>query len=185
MGKKVLILFCEGFEEAEAIIPIDVFHRAGFAVTLSGVEELNVKSSHGITIAMDGLLSGVNPLDYDALVLPGGMKGSSGLSQSFAVNEAVIMFSANPDKVVAAICAAPAVVLGRAGVLEGHKATCYPSCETFAPDAAFSTDGVVVSGNIITAKSCGWAFDFALAITAKLAGDACAEKIRHQIYYQE
>ena len=179
---KVVVFLADGFEEAEAICPVDVMKRAGIDVILAGVSGKEIKSSHGVNVAADTSLDDLESKAYDAVFCPGGMPGSVNLSQSWKVNELIVRTA--QTGVVAAICAAPAVVLAPLGLLKGHEATCYPGCENYAPDTHFSDSGVVVDGNIITAKSAGWAFDLGLEIIRKLKGDDAAEKARASIYYR-
>ena len=111
------------------------------------------------------------------------MPGSVNLSQSWKVNE--ILVKTAQTGIVAAICAAPAVVLAPLGLLKGRNATCYPGCESYAPDIPFSSEGVVQDGNILTGKSAGWAFDLGLKLVEMLKGKESAEKVRAAIYYKE
>ena len=111
------------------------------------------------------------------------MPGSVNLSQSWKVNEIIVKTA--QTGIVAAICAAPAVVLAPLGLLAGRRVTCFPGCEAYAPSIAFTGDGVDVDGNIITAKSAGWAFDLGLALVEKLISKEQAEKVRSSIYYKD
>lgn len=163
---RVLVPLAEGFEEIEALAPVDVFRRAGFTVVLAGVGALEITGAHNITVACDVLIEDVG-IDFDAMVLPGGGLGSKNLAGSWEVNEKMLMI-ANTGKLIAAICAAPAVVLGPAGLLEGHQAVCFPGAESNTPSFTFGTERVCVDGNIITARAAGCAIEFALAIIAKL-----------------
>ena len=119
---KAIVYLASGFEEAEAIIPIDMFRRAGIDVTLSSVDqEKRVTGSHGIQILADMDVSESNNENYDIVFLPGGMPGAVNLAQSWSVNERIIKM-ASEGKIVSAICASPAVVLANAGLLDGKKA---------------------------------------------------------------
>lgn len=179
----VAVFLAEGFEEAEALCPVDVMRRAGIDAVLVGVGGKIIRSSHGIAITADIEIDALSPdASFEAVFCPGGMPGSVNLSQSWRVNELIVKTA--QTGIVAAICAAPAVVLAPLGLLKGHDATCYPGCENYAPDTHFSDSGVVVDGNIITAKSAGWAFDLGLEIIRKLKGDDAAEKARASIYYR-
>ena len=119
---KVAVVFAEGFEEIEALSPVDVFRRAGFDCSMLGLESASVTGSHGIQVAMDGVFDG-NFADYDLVVLPGGMPGSTNLRDNETLI-ASLQEAAKAGKYVAAICAAP-IVLERAGLLEGRKFTCF------------------------------------------------------------
>ncbi len=180
----VLVFLAEGFEETEALCPVDVMRRAGLDVKTVGVTGEYVTSSHGVTVKADVLIDDLDSdADYQAVFCPGGMPGSVNLSQSWKVNEMVVKTA--QTGVVAAICASPAVVLAPLGLLEGKKATCFPGCEDYAPDTVFFADGIVVDGNIVTGKSAGWAFDLGLEIVEMLKGREEAEKVRRAIYYKE
>lgn len=178
---KVLILFADGFEEVEALTVLDACSRAGIEVVKCSVkEEKSATSSHGVTVLTDITIAEAGD-DYELVFLPGGMPGSVNLAQCWDVNELIIKQA--QKGYVAAICAAPAVVLGPAGLLTGHEATCYPGCESYYPDFHFSSEGVVVSGNIITGKSAGHAWELGFTIVSLLCGKDAADKVRQGIYY--
>ncbi|MDD2232431.1 MAG: DJ-1/PfpI family protein [Sphaerochaetaceae bacterium] len=166
--KKVLVFLADGFEEVEAMTPIDVLRRLKAEVIVAGVGSLDICSSHGIHVRCDVLDSDVKG-SFDCVVLPGGMPGSVNLAASWPVNEKAIQTAAGGG-IVAAICAAPAVVLGPAGLLEGHNAVCNPGMESAFPDFKFTDQRVLVSGTIITAQAAGCAMDFSLAIVEALYG---------------
>ncbi len=181
---RVIVFLADGFEETEALCPVDVMRRAGLDVVTAGVEGEYITSSHGVTVKADTTLDSVGDDEsFSAAFCPGGMPGSVNLSQSWKVNE--ILVKTAQTGLVAAICAAPAVVLAPLGLLKGKNATCFPGCESYAPDIVFSSSGVVVDGNIITAKSAGWAFDLGLKLVELLLGAPEAEKVRHSIYYKD
>ncbi len=183
MSKKVLVYLATGFEEAEAIIPVDMFRRAGYEVVLASIQEQKeVVSSHNVKITADKLADEVSLEDFDAVFLPGGMPGSINLSQSWLVNSKIIDM-ASKGRIVSAICAAPSVVLANAGLLDGKRATCYPGCEKYSKKEDFSSSGVEVDGNIITGKSAGYAFDIALAVIKSLSGADEAEKTARSVYF--
>lgn len=174
--KKVLVLLADGFEEIEALVPIDLMRRAGLEVVTAGVESLSVTGSRGVSVTADAEIASTDPSAFDAVVLPGGMPGSTNLAASWEVNERVItMFGEN--RLVAAICAAPPVVLGKAGILEGRKATCYPGTESYSPESVFVKEPVVSDGNLITAQGPGKAADFAFEIIRYLLGAETADRV--------
>ena len=181
--KKVLVFLAEGFEEAEALCPIDVLRRAGAEVVTAGVGGETITSSHGIKIKSDKRVEDVDHKAFDALFCPGGMPGAVNLAQSWKVNE-ILVNAYNDGKLVAAICASPAVVLGPLGLLKGKKATCYPGCESYSPELEFSAEGVVVDGRIVTGKSAGFAFDLGLKLVELLFDKATSEKVKASIYYK-
>ena len=171
---KVAVVFAEGFEEIEALSPVDVFRRAGFDCSMLGLESASVTGSHGIQVAMDGVFDG-NFADYDLVVLPGGMPGSTNLRD----NQALIVSlqdAAKAGKYVAAICAAP-IVLERAG----RKFTCFPGVEDQIASGEHQTDLVVVDGNIVTSRGAGTALAFAYALVDLLGGDG--QQLAHTMVY--
>ncbi|MGN1164090.1 MAG: DJ-1 family glyoxalase III [Candidatus Ornithospirochaeta sp.] len=182
--KKALVFLADGFEVCEALCVVDVLRRAGVAVTTCGVEKKNVVSSHKVEVVADALLSDCVDSDWDLVFAPGGMPGATNLASSPLVNEAILKAN-EKGAIVSAICASPAVVLGPLGLLRSGMATCYPGCEGYAKNVEFVPDGVVVDGNVITAKSAGWAFDLGLVLVSKLLGEEKREKVRASIYYKD
>lgn len=179
---QVIVPLADGFEEIEAIVPIDLLRRAGLTVILAGVGSISVTGSRGVTINCDTLIEQLELEGVDAILLPGGMPGASNLAAEWKVNEAVITLF-NESKLVAAICAAPAVVLGPTGILEGREATCYPGAEGYAPNHSFSTKELVVDGNLITSQGPGKAALFALAIIEYLCGPQKAQEVGQKALY--
>ena len=179
---KAVVFLAEGFEEVEAFAPVDLMRRAGFEVVIAGIGSDVIRSSHGVKVTADISVNKIAD-DYDIYFCPGGMPGAANLRADKSVTAALLSANGN-GKIVSAICASPAVVLGPIGILEGHKATCYPGCESYSPDFDFSGDGVVVSGNVITGKSAGYALDFALALIKSFDPEK-AEEVRKGIYYKE
>ena len=166
---KIAVLLAEGFEIAEAMCPADVFRRAGLDTVLISVSDSKeVRSSCGIIVTADKTINEAEDEDFNAVFCPGGMPGSVNLSQSWEAGRMIVKTA--QSGIVAAICAAPAAVLYPLGILDGRNATCYPGCESFAPDFRFSSEGVIRDGNIITGKSAGWAFDLGLEVIAALVG---------------
>jgi len=184
MPKTALVILAEGFEEVEAIAPVDFLRRAGVRVTLAGLNSLIVKGSRHIGIQTDVLLKEVQDLP-DVVILPGGLPGATNLAKSGEVT-ALIQKMNVAGKLIAAICAAPAVVLAPLGILEGKKATCYPGCESdFSKKTAHSKERVVVDGNIITSQGPGTALEFALEIAVRLAGKEMAENVRGKMLIKD
>lgn len=176
MGKKVLIVLADGFEEIEAVTPIDLLRRAGLDVIVAGVGKDRVEGSHGIAIQTDVVLEEYKDIP-EAIVLPGGMPGAKNLSESKALGSLLDRMNES-GKIIGAICAAPAVVLAGRGLLDGRKATCYPSFEKdFTSKTTFSTARVVQDGHVITSRGPGSAFEFALELVERLAGKREAEKL--------
>ena len=176
MKKKVLIVLAPGFEEVEAVPPIDVLRRAGLDVTVAGVGANPVEGAHGIRIHTDISIEKYEGIP-DAIVLPGGMPGAENLAKSAALAKLIDLVN-RKGNLVAAICASPAVVLAPTGLLDGKNATCYPSFETrFGPKTYFMPERVVCDGNVLTSRGPGTALEFSLEIAAKLAGPKEAERL--------
>jgi 4-methyl-5(b-hydroxyethyl)-thiazole monophosphate biosynthesis len=180
MAKTAVVLLAEGFEEVEAIAPVDVLRRAGVRVTLAGVHSLLVKSSRNIRVQADVLLKDIQDLP-DAVILHGGIPGTTNLAKSEEVAKFVQKVNA-AGKLVAAICAAPAEVLAPLGILDGKKATCYPGCESgFSSKMVHLQKSVVTDGNVITSQGPGSALEFSLEIVRKLVGDEMADLVRDKM----
>ncbi|MDR1173934.1 MAG: DJ-1/PfpI family protein [Treponema sp.] len=188
MAKKVLVLLAEGFEEVEAVTPVDYLRRAGIeVVTLSLGASREVNGSHGIAVRADLLLGDCAPraADWDAVLCPGGMPGAANIAAR-AEAGSFIREMAGEGKLIAAICAAPAVILAPLGLLAGKRYTCFPGMEkeissTLNRAAQWTEDRVVRDGNILTGRAAGTAGEFAAAIIGALLsekeGRAIAEKV--------
>lgn len=172
---KVALLLANGFEEIEALTPLDMLRRAGVTAYTVGIGGEIITGSHGIKVIADTTDALTTPDDYDAVILPGGMPGATNLDASPFTDE--ILRSVNKKGgLIAAICAAP-LVLGRRGMLSGRSATCYPGFENELTGAISSDAAVVCDGNVITARGMGVALDFAKAIVTKLCGSDTAATI--------
>ena len=182
--KRAVMLFAEGFETVEALVVVDILRRGGVEVTMASInEEEFVRSSHGVNVEMDVVLGEVDVLDYDAIILPGGMPGTLHLGESEAVKKALHVMN-DAGKIVAAICAAPGV-LGKYGLLEGKKACSYPDHEKNLTGAQILREPVVKDGNIITSRGLGTALEFGLRLLEVLVSTDKADQIREAIVYQE
>ncbi len=177
MSKQVAVLFADGFEEIEGVTVVDVLRRARVQVTMIGLERRVVTGSHGIAIQADTTLPDVVAagLWFDGVVLPGGMPGAATLRDSPAVAD-FVRSQHRRGAIAAAICAAP-IVLGRAGLLAGKDATCYPGFEVDLGGAALATDPVVDAGDVVTSRGVGTALEFALALAARFADAATARAL--------
>ena len=175
--KKVYVFLADGFEDVEALIPVDVLRRGGMDVTTVSISDFPlVRSAHGVNIEADIMFEQGDFADADLVFLPGGMPGASNLFEHKGVCKVVVdQFAAG--KKVAAICAAPAVVLGQLGLLEGKKATCYPGLEDMLDGATYTADLVTVDGNITTAEGPAAAFPFAYELLSQLAGKQTSDQI--------
>jgi 4-methyl-5(b-hydroxyethyl)-thiazole monophosphate biosynthesis len=183
MPKRAIVFLAEGFEEVEAVTPVDYLRRAGVeAVTVSIGRTQQVLGSHGIPVIADRVLAGsegqggLDPADWDAVVLPGGGRGADNLAASAAAGGFVTAM-AKAGKLVCAICAAPAVVLAPLGLLKGRSFTCFPGMEERVSGASWKEDRVVIDGKLITSRGAGTAGEFAVAIIGELLGKAEGEKV--------
>lgn len=180
MAKTAIVVLAEGFEEIEAIAPIDVLRRAGVRVTVVGVGGKTVKSSRGIGIQTECLLEEIKDLP-DAVILPGGLPGATNLAKEAGL-AAFLKKMNEAGNLIAAICAAPAVVLAPLGILDGKKATCYPGCERdFSSKTVHSPERVVKDGNLITSQGPGTSLEFALEIVRELVGNEMAASLREKM----
>ena len=172
----VAVLCADGFETIECLTPVDVLRRGGVRATLVSVMDTrDVVTAQQITLTCDCTFDEVDFSEYDYVMLPGGMPGTTNLRRDARVCDAVREFAAT--KHVAAICAAPSI-LAELGLLEGHKATCFPGFDGDFPGGSFAGERtVVVDGNIITASGMGQALPFALAILGDIAGDVAVKKV--------
>ncbi|HRZ39875.1 MAG TPA: DJ-1/PfpI family protein [Candidatus Omnitrophota bacterium] len=179
MTKRAVILMADGFEEVEAIAPIDILRRAGIEVVLAGVNLQNdhVQSTRQLSVRVDKPIEELH-FDFDACIVPGGGKGAENLAKSNHVHSLIsVMFA--EKKVIAAICAAPAVVLAPTGILNNRTATCHPGMQNlFDPSTRYSTEPVVVDDTLITSQGPATALPFSYAIVERLLGKEPADKIR-------
>ena len=146
----VIVLLAEGFEELEALSPVDILRREGIDVKTVGIAGLDVKGAHGITVRADMTADEVDVAKVSAVVFPGGMPGSLNLDASPYADKFIAAATANGGH-IAAICAAP-LVLGRRGLLRGKNATCFPGFEGELAGANATGEAVVTDGNITTAR---------------------------------
>ena len=174
--KAVCIFLAEGFEEMEAMFPLDIMRRGGLNVkTVSVTGNKTVISSHQVPIVADLLFEELKEEDVEMIVLPGGLPGATNLDAHAGLDKLIMSFAA-AGKPLAAICAAPSV-LGQAGLLNGYKATCYPGFEQFLTGATVTGDNVTVDRNITTGKGPGAAISFATAIITQIAGEEKAREV--------
>lgn len=173
----VYILLANGFEETEALVPADLLRRADVRVVLVGVTGQVVTGAHGIAVCADCPAEQVKTEEIEMLVIPGGLPGVQNVAASPIAMELVKKTAAD-GKWLAAICAAPSLVLGPAGLLEGRKAVCYPGMEeTMAGAQAQCGCSVVTDANIITGEGPGAAFEFGLKLVEVLKGGETARQI--------
>ena len=180
--KKVCIFLAPGFEEVEALTPVDLLHRAGARVTMVSIgEKKTVAGSHEIAVMADAIFEEMDYSDVDLFILPGGQPGTNNLKACGKLRD--LLEDANKKgKLLAAICAAP-TVFGDMGLLKGKEATCYPGCEEGLAGAKCLTDRVVADGNLTTSRGVGTAIPFALSLIEQLFGKEKSEEIRKSIIY--
>ena len=176
----VYILLGTGFEEIEAIAPLDLMRRAGIGVTTVGVTGKLVTGSHGIAVEADILMEELNTDNLEMIVLPGGLGGVASARASKKALEA-LQWAWDNGKYVAAICAGP-TVLADLGITDGAAATCYPGCESQMGCAHMVENAsVVTDGRLITGTSAGCAIPFGLALVEALKGKEAADTVARQI----
>ena len=182
--KKVYVFLADGFEDVEALIPVDVLRRGGLDVTTVSVADDSqvVESAHGVQIVADALFNDCDFADADLLLLPGGMPGAQNLYEHGGVRQAVLS-QHEAGRRVAAICAAPAVVLSQIGVLDGRRATCYPGFEQLLTKASYTGDLVTVDGNVITAEGPAAAFPFAYELLSQIVSKEVATQVAEGMRY--
>lgn len=179
----VCVLLADGFEESEAVVPMDLLRRGGVEVMLAGVQSLTVKSSHALTVTADCLLSEVAPEQVEMVFVPGGLGGVNNLLAEPCVADFLGKCFAL-ETYVAAICAGP-TVLSRLGLIDGKKAVCYPTCTDLLPPAVYQPgETVVQDGKLLTGEAAGSAFDLGLAMLKVLKGTKTADEVRASVCYR-
>ena len=176
----VYVLLGTGFEEVEAITPVDLLRRAGVQVLTVGVNGKTVYGGHGIGIKADLELGEMDLTNLEMIVLPGGLGGVASVRASREAM-AALQFAWDNGKYVAAICAGP-TVLADLGITDGRNATCYPGCESGMGNANMTPNVPCVrDGNLITGTSAGCAIPFALSLIEALQGEAAAKAVADAI----
>ena len=172
----IYLFLADGFEEIEALFTVDVLRRTGLEIKTVAIGESRiVMGTHNIPVIADTHIDELDSTIPEAIILPGGMPGTTNLEENAEVINAIHLAMQN-SSLVCAICAAPSI-LGIMGYLKGKNATCFPGFEEYLDGAIIKNDRVVVDGNIITSKGMGCAAEFALAIVEKLIGKAKADEI--------
>lgn len=176
---KVFVLFVEGFEEIEALTPVDILRRSGCDVKMiSATGNYEVVGGKGIKIITDFLFEEIDFNNADMIILPGG-PGTDNYYKYDLLLDAVKKHT-NEGKLTAAICAAPKI-LYHLELLKGKKVTCYPGVESELYDAIFTKDPVVEDGQIITANGVGSALKFSLTLVKRLKGETIAKEIADKV----
>ena len=172
----VYMFLANGFEEVEALAPLDLLRRAGVEIKTVGVGSKTIVGSHSIPVVADMTDSEFNDDKPEMVILPGGMPGTLNLDASEVVHKAIRSALAE-DAYVCAICAAP-MILGKLGLLNGKEAVCYPGFEKHLEGATISDKKAVADGKYITAKGMGAAIEFGLLLVETLKGKETAESLR-------
>lgn len=175
----IAVLLADGFEEIEALTPVDMLRRAGLEVVTVGINSKIAVGSHGIVVVCDKTPEEVDLSLVSTVIFPGGMPGSLNLDAS-PFSDAVIKSVVERGGRIAAICAAP-LVLGRRGLLKGKRATCYPGFENELVGAIATGESVVTDGNITTAKGMGVALEFSKELISLLVSKEKAEELSSAI----
>ena len=170
----IAIFYADGFEEGEAIVPTDMLRRAGLEVkTVSITDSNTVVGSHNITVETDLIWDEFNAEEYDALILPGGLRGTENLTNFTPLGEALKAHN-TAGKYCCAICAAPSI-LGKLGILSGKKYTCYPGFESDSFGGEYQDNYVTHDGNVITARAMGASVEFAREIIKTLKPEGLSQ----------
>ena len=180
---KVYEFLATGFEDIEALIPLDIMRRAGVDFkTVSITGDLYVESAHGVSIKADMLIEDADMSDADLIMLPGGLPGATNLNEHSGVKEALVRHNAN-GKMIGAICAAP-MVLGGIGLLQGRRATCYPGLEKYLEGAEYTHELCTVDGNITTGEGPAAALPYAYTLLAALTDRQTTDQVAEGMMYK-
>lgn len=182
---KIYVFMANGFEDVEALAPIDILRRGGQeVVTVSINATREVESAHAVTILADTILTEAGDFsDADLLMLPGGMPGAANLDMTEGVREALLRQAASGKK-IAAICAAP-FILGKLGLLKGRRATCYPGFEKHLDGASYTAELVTVDDNIITGRGPGAAMSFGYTLLRQLGFADAADALQEGMMFNQ
>ena len=181
---KVFQFMANGFEDIEALIPVDVLRRGGVDIKTVSIYDTNiVESAHGVQMVTDLTFEEAEPMlkDADLLMLPGGMPGATNLNEHEGLKKALVA-QAEAGKMVSAICAAP-LVLGGLGILKGKRATCYPGFEQTLEGAEYTEDLWTIDGNIITGEGPAAALPYAYSLLALLVSEEAAREVAEGMRY--
>lgn len=171
-----------GYEEVEALIPVDVLRRAGVDIQMVSVTgDIMVVSAHGVSIKADALIDDIDISDADLLMIPGGLPGAENLCNHPQVREAIAK-QYEAGRLVSAICAGP-MIFGSLGISKGKRCTCYPGFEDHLEGAQYTEELVTVDGNVITGEGPAAAFPYAYTICEILCGKATAQSLRDGMMY--
>lgn len=171
------LFLAPGFEEIEAIAVVDILRRGGVDVRTVSVGGGNeVTGAHQVTIRADVSLEQIRPEETECLIFPGGMPGAQHLSECEKLMT-ILQHHYDQERTVAAICAAPALVLSHLKTNRKLRVTCYPGFEKYVPDFEVVADGVAVDGNVITGKGPGFAIQFGVTLLEQLRSSGKAKEV--------
>jgi len=182
---RVLVPVSDGSEEIETVGVVDTLRRAGVEVTVArvpspGGSELEVIASRGVRLVADRALDECLDTGWDAVVLPGGLPGAEHLRDSEALTE-LLRAHNSAGGLLGAICAAPVTVLAEHGLLDGRRATCFPTLAEWLPAASYCDERVVVDGQLVTSQGPGTALEFAVTLVDLLCGAEKRDEIASQL----
>ncbi|MDD6737052.1 MAG: DJ-1/PfpI family protein [Prevotella sp.] len=174
--KRVYVFLAQGFEEMEALGPVDILRRGGVEVlTVSITDCYEVVGAHGVRVMADRLLGEIDAEGADLLLLPGGMPGATNLLDCRPLHRLLTTHHQN-GKLLGAICAAP-MVLGQLGLLKGKRATCYPGFEHLLTGATTTNELVTVDGLIVTGKGPAATFDYGFTLLSMLSSEEKSREV--------
>lgn len=176
----IYVLLTDGFEDIEALAPVDILRRAELDVKTVGVGGINAVSAHGVTVVCDGLIDDIDFSDMTMLVLPGG-PGHADLDASEKVH-ALIRTAYEHDIYIAAICASPSII-GKMGLLKDKHYTCFPGFEDKVIGGIHSDEKAVLDGKILTGKGAGAASDFGFKMVEIFRGKIVADELKAQMQF--
>lgn len=181
---QALIFVAEGHEEVEMLTVVDMVRRAGISIDMVSISDsYEVTSSHNVTLKTDKLINEADFDEAEMIILPGGIPGTPNLLACKTLTDKIVEFN-EKGKLLAAVCAAP-TIFAKLGILNGRKATCYPSMTEELTGAAYVKQPVVIDGNIITSRGMGTCIDFAGEIITKLKDKATADTVKEKIIYND
>ncbi|QSR87606.1 DJ-1/PfpI family protein [Candidatus Methylacidiphilum infernorum] len=180
--KRALVILAPGFEEIEAVVPIDLLRRAKIEVVVAGVLPGVISGSRKIRLIPDYDLEDVLEEEFDCIILPGGAEGAENLKKDIRIKE-LLEKQIRAGRWVAAICAAPGCLV-QFGLFPSAKMTCHPSLwDDFPQESLDRYSGVVVDGQLITAKAAGRAVEFAFEVIRRLLGEEAVEEVNRSFLF--
>ncbi|MBQ4270215.1 MAG: DJ-1/PfpI family protein, partial [Clostridiales bacterium] len=181
---RAIVFITDGTEETECLTTVDIFRRAGIDTTLVAVkDEKKIISSHKVTIEADQTFDEADLDSADILFVPGGMPG---VTNFLACDKLIAQIRKSYDdgKYISAVCAGPSV-LGKAGILEGKRATCFPGWEDKLFCGEYTGEGVTVDGRIITGRGLGFSIELALELIKILVSEEMSADLRGRIQHPD